>query len=116
MAVGHLVLTGVVGMLMGLNFAFEWWGTFHDQLLGAHLWFGAIGWFGFLLPDSAINCFLCSIFPMVIPRPAKMGHGLPVAGVWMGSISFLECTCLVHWIGLLCTATHSAFTHATWRK
>ncbi len=107
MAVGHLVLTGVIGMLMGLNFAFEWWGTFHDQLLGAHLWFGAIGWFGFL-----ITGFSYKLFPMFY-----LSHGHPealqrwvmgflFAGVWMGVISFLlNAPAWSHWIGLLCTAT-----------
>lgn len=103
LAVGHLVLTGAVGLLMGLNFAFEWWGMFHDQLLGAHLWFGAIGWFGFL-----ITGFSYKLFPMFY---LSHGHsetlqpvimGTLFAGVWLGIISFLRnLPAWSHWIALL---------------
>lgn len=105
-AIAHLVLTGVVGMLMGLNFAFEWWGTFHDQLLGAHLWLGAFGWFGFL-----ISGFSYKLFPMFY-----LSHGHPEslqrwvmgflgAGVWLGVVSFLlNAPAWSHWFALLFAA------------
>lgn len=106
LAVLHLVLAGAVGMLMGLNFAFEWWGAFHDRLLGAHLWFGAAGWFGFL-----ITGFSYKLFPMF-----HLSHGHPerlqrwvmgglLAGVWTGSLSFLaNAPAWCHWLALLGTA------------
>jgi hypothetical protein len=48
-AVLYLTCTGFAGMAMGLNFRFNQWGSFHEQLLGAHIWFGAVGWFGLLI-------------------------------------------------------------------
>jgi len=106
-AVFHLVLAGAAGMLMGLNFAFEWWGTFHDRLLGAHLWLGAAGWFGFL-----IMSFSFKLFPMF-----HLSHGHPealqrwvagflAAGVWTGVPSFLfNAPAWCHWIALTCAAS-----------
>lgn len=105
-AVGHLVLTGAVGMLMGLNFAFEWWGMFHDQLLGAHLWFGAVGWFGFLITGFSYKLF--PMFYLSHGHPEKLQRrvmGFLFAGVWTGVISFLfNAPAWSHWIALLCTA------------
>lgn len=48
-AIAYLVLTGVTGMLMGINFYFQQWGELHERLFGAHIWFGAVGWFGLLI-------------------------------------------------------------------
>ncbi|UPK41825.1 hypothetical protein [Paenibacillus pabuli] len=45
----YLVLTGVSGMLMGLNFAFGEWNGLHERLFGAHIWMGTLGWFGMLI-------------------------------------------------------------------
>lgn len=89
-AVTYLVLTGTSGMLMGLNFYFEQWGDFHEQLLGAHICFAAFGWFGLL-----ITGFSYKMFPMFY-----LSHGHPEllqkvvialwnAGVLVGALSFL---------------------------
>jgi hypothetical protein len=48
-AVLYLVLTGLAGMVMGLNFATGWWNDLHNRLFGAHIWFGTVGWFGLLI-------------------------------------------------------------------
>lgn len=48
-AVLYLALTGVSGLLMGVNFALASWNELHQQLFGAHIWLGAIGWFGLLI-------------------------------------------------------------------
>ncbi|OMF65746.1 hypothetical protein MKY66_18375 [Paenibacillus sp. FSL R5-0766] len=45
----YLVLTGLSGMLMGLNFAFGDWNSLHERLFGAHIWMGTLGWFGMLI-------------------------------------------------------------------
>ncbi|WP_458462899.1 hypothetical protein [Paenibacillus sp.] len=45
----YLVLTGLSGMLMGLNFAFGDWNVLHERLFGAHIWMGTLGWFGMLI-------------------------------------------------------------------
>lgn len=45
----YLVLTGVSGMLMGLNFAVGEWNDLHERLFGAHIWMGTLGWFGMLI-------------------------------------------------------------------
>ncbi|WP_336764472.1 hypothetical protein [Paenibacillus sp. USHLN196] len=45
----YLVLTGLSGMLMGLNFAFGDWNGLHERLFGAHIWMGTLGWFGMLI-------------------------------------------------------------------
>lgn len=89
-SVTYLVLTGTSGMLMGLNFYFDQWGDFHEQLLGAHICFAAFGWFGLL-----ITGFSYKMFPMFY-----LSHGHPEllqkvvialwnAGVLVGALSFL---------------------------
>jgi len=45
----YLVLTGLTGMLMGLNFAFGQWNGLHERIFGAHIWMGTTGWFGMLI-------------------------------------------------------------------
>lgn len=45
----YLLLTAIIGMMMGLNFYFGWWSDIHQQLFGAHIWVGTIGWFGLLI-------------------------------------------------------------------
>ncbi|MGA8942205.1 MAG: cbb3-type cytochrome c oxidase subunit I, partial [Thermoactinomyces sp.] len=44
-----LILAGLTGMIMGYDFALGQVGTTHNQLLSAHLWLGAAGWFGNLI-------------------------------------------------------------------
>lgn len=48
-AVLFLLLTGLTGLGMGLNFRFAFLGMAHEQWFGAHLWFGLGGWFGLLI-------------------------------------------------------------------
>ena len=66
-AVVYLTLTGISGMAMGLNFRFNQWGSFHEQLLGAHIWFGAVGWFGLLITGISYK-----MLPMFY-----LAHGFP---------------------------------------
>ncbi|OUM95880.1 MAG: hypothetical protein BAA02_03080 [Paenibacillaceae bacterium ZCTH02-B3] len=105
-AVFHLVMAGAAGMLMGLNFAFEWWGAFHDRLLGAHLWFGAAGWFGFLITSFSYK--LLPMFHLSHGHPETLQRfvaGFLLTGVWTGALSFLlNAPAWCHWIALSCTA------------
>jgi len=99
----YLTLTGLTGMAMGLNFHFNQWGSFHDQLFGAHLWFGALGWFGLLITGISYK-----MLPMFY-----LSHGFPTytqriiiilwnAGVLSGAISFLlDWHAFMKWLGLL---------------
>lgn len=48
-SVFYLFLTGMTGMVMGLNFVLGLWPTFHDKLFHTHMWLGTIGWFGLLI-------------------------------------------------------------------
>ncbi|WP_040948274.1 cbb3-type cytochrome c oxidase subunit I [Gorillibacterium massiliense] len=90
LAVGYLVLTGLSGMLMGLNFYFQQWGNFHDQLLGAHIWFGAFGWFGMLITGFSYKMY--PMFYLSHGHPEKLQKvviGLWNIGVLTGAFSFL---------------------------
>nr|WP_144919417.1 hypothetical protein [Paenibacillus bovis] len=48
-AVAYLVLTGFIGMAMGVNFYMGIWGEFHENLFRSHIWLGTVGWFGLLI-------------------------------------------------------------------
>lgn len=89
-AVVYLIFTGLLGLAMGLNFAFNLWGSWHEKILHAHIWFGTLGWFGLL-----ITGFSYKMLPMFY-----LSHGAPEkpqqvvlvlwnAGVLAGAISFL---------------------------
>ncbi|WP_426446191.1 hypothetical protein ACP26L_21385 [Paenibacillus sp. S-38] len=89
-AVGYLALTGMLGLMMGLNFALNWWGAVHERLLHAHIWLGITGWFGLL-----ITGFSFKMLPMFY-----LSHGFPEksprwivrlwnAGVLAGAFLFL---------------------------
>ncbi|TLS50667.1 hypothetical protein FE782_18350 [Paenibacillus antri] len=86
----YLVVTAVMGTVMGLNFAFPVWIEGHDRLLASHIWIGMLGWFGLL-----ITGFSYKMLPMFY-----LSHGFsarlqyPViallnAGVLTGAVSFL---------------------------
>lgn len=85
-----LVLTGVTGLGMGLNFRFGFLGMGHSQWFGAHLWFGLAGWFGLL-----ITGFSCKMLPMFYlshghsEKPQPYILTLWVAAVSIGSLSSL---------------------------
>ncbi|MEX1030388.1 MAG: hypothetical protein WDZ91_10175 [Paenibacillaceae bacterium] len=99
----YLTLTGLTGMAMGLNFHFNQWGSFHEQLFGAHIWFGTLGWFGFMITGISYK-----MLPMFY-----LSHGYPTylqkiiiilwnAGVIVGATSFLlDWPMIMKWFGLL---------------
>ncbi|WNF35784.1 hypothetical protein RJD24_15170 [Bacillaceae bacterium IKA-2] len=45
----YLLLTVITGLMLGLNFSFAFLSSWHTSLLAAHIWFGLIGWFMFLI-------------------------------------------------------------------
>ncbi|WP_410769133.1 hypothetical protein [Fontibacillus sp. BL9] len=102
-AVLYLLLTGLFGMAMGLDFATGWFGEFHENLFGAHIWLGTLGWFGLL-----ITGFSYKLFPMFFlshdykTRLQYVTLALWNAGVLLGTISFLfGLNHRVLWISLL---------------
>lgn len=83
-AVIYLVLTALIGMLMGLNFALGFLSSWHDRLLAAHIWLGTTGWFGLL-----ITGFSYKLLPMFY-----LSHQYPVR---------LQYVTMILWqIGVLC--------------
>ncbi|KIL41675.1 hypothetical protein SD70_06080 [Gordoniibacillus kamchatkensis] len=89
-ALGCLVLTGTLGLTMGLNFGFNLWPEWHERLLHAHIWIGTLGWFGLL-----ITGFSYKMLPMFY-----LAHGVSdrtpytvlilwTASVLTGAIAFL---------------------------
>lgn len=102
-AVVYLTLTGVTGMMMGLNFGFQLWEDFHEQLLGAHILFGTLGWFGILITGFTYKMlpmfYLSHQFPTSMQKVILL---LWNAGVWLGALSFLfEWSMLWKGFGLL---------------
>jgi hypothetical protein len=112
-AVSYLVLTGLTGLTMGLDFPLNFLGIWHDRFLGAHLWFGAIGWFGLLIAS-----FSFKLLPMFY---LSHGHSVrwekPILILWngaviLGAIAMLSGAGLpLLWAAfLLLTAAFAAYT------
>jgi len=89
-AVGYLILTGLLGMMMGIDFVHPIWGGIHDSLLAAHIWMGTVGWFGLL-----ITGFSYKMLPMFYlahgesPTRPKVILILWNAAVLLGALYFL---------------------------
>jgi hypothetical protein len=89
-AVLYLVLTGLAGLMMGLDFGFNLWPAWHERLLYTHIWLGAVGWFGLL-----ITGFSYKLLPMfylahgVSDRTAYAALALWNAAVLVGAVVFL---------------------------
>jgi len=105
-AVLYLVLTGLSGMAMGLNFATGIWIDYHENLFGAHIWLGTIGWFGLL-----ITGFSYKMLPMFYlshdysTKPQTAILLLWNAAVIVGALSFLLGSGFwMKWIALLLLA------------
>lgn len=86
----YLVLTGLTGMLMGLNFAFGQWNGLHERIFGAHIWMGTIGWFGMLITGFSYKMlpmfYLSHHYPV---RLQKIVLLLWNAAVITGVVAFL---------------------------
>ncbi|OXM87563.1 hypothetical protein [Paenibacillus rigui] len=89
-AVGYLVLTGFLGLMMGIDFVHPIWGGIHDRLLSAHIWMGAIGWFGLL-----ITGFSYKMLPMFyLSHGESAQHPPAIVLLWnlatlLGALQFL---------------------------
>lgn len=86
----YLVLTGVSGMAMGINFATGWFAGYHENLFGAHIWMGTVGWFGLLITGFSYKMlpmfYLAHDYPT---RPQSAVLLLWNAAVAVGALSFL---------------------------
>lgn len=77
-AVLYLVLTGLFGMLMGIQFMTGSRSAFHEQLFAAHIWLGTIGWFGLLIVG-----FSFKMLPMFY-----LAHHYPIRLQWATFITW----------------------------
>lgn len=89
-AVFYLVLTGVLGMAMGVNFLTGNLNAIHDNLFGAHIWLGMIGWFGLLITGFSYKMlpmfYLAHNFPIRLQKVTLIIWNLAVMA---GVLSFL---------------------------
>ena len=89
-AVLYLVLTGLTGMMMGVNFALGWWNGLHQRLFGAHIWLGAVGWFGLLITGFSYK--MLPMFYLAHGHPTALQKAVPVlwnAAALAGAAAFL---------------------------
>lgn len=105
-AVIYLCLTGVFGMLMGLNFKFGFLGDYHNRIFGAHIWFGTIGWFGLLITGFSYK--LLPMFTLAHDYKENLQKWVLVLlnfTVWTGVYGFLSGNKLFIAIGLFALIT-----------
>ncbi|WP_018752472.1 hypothetical protein [Paenibacillus sanguinis] len=89
-AVTFLLLTGLTGMTMGIGFATGWGSEWHENLFGAHIWLGTLGWFGLLITGFSYK--LLPMFYLSHDYPIRLEYivlGLWNIGVLLGAGSFL---------------------------
>ncbi|MFB9275166.1 hypothetical protein [Cohnella cellulosilytica] len=89
-AVVCLLLTGLSGMAMGLNFATGIWANAHDNLFGAHIWLGTVGWFGLLITGFSYK--MLPMFYLSHEYPIKLQSVVLTlwnAAVLVGALAFL---------------------------
>ncbi len=87
----YLVLTGVSGMAMGINFATGWFADYHENLFGAHIWMGTVGWFGLLITGFSYK--MLPMFYLAHDYPTKPQSIVLIvwnASVVVGAVSFLK--------------------------
>ena len=94
----YLLLTGLSGLVMGVNFFLGQWAELHARLFGAHIWLGSIGWFGLL-----ITGFSYKMLPMFY-----LAHHFPIR---------LQSVTLLLWnVGVLTGASSFLFDGGFWSK
>lgn len=64
----YLLLTVISGLLMAINFSFQIIPSLHSAILAAHIWFGFVGWFLFLIVGYSFK-----MLPMFY-----LAHGQPI--------------------------------------
>ncbi|SMF90693.1 hypothetical protein SAMN05661091_5189 [Paenibacillus uliginis N3/975] len=90
-AIIYLCLAALTGMLMGMDFKFNFLGIYHMKLLGAHIWLGTIGWFGLLVTGFSYK--LLPMFYLAHQYPVSLQKWVLVfwnAAVWLGCYGFLS--------------------------
>ncbi len=90
LAVAYLLLTAILGMLMGLDFVGNYLGVMHERLFGAHLWLGSVGWLGMLITGFSYK--LLPMFYLSHHYPVKLQKYILIiwnAGVLVGAAAFL---------------------------
>ncbi|MEF2966061.1 hypothetical protein V3851_09475 [Paenibacillus sp. M1] len=101
-AVLYLLLTGLSGMSMGIDFGTGWLGGLHENLFGTHIWLGTLGWFGMLI--TGLSYKLLPMFYLSHDYDTRLQYivlGLWNTGVLLGAVSFLFGTGLwVTWTAL----------------
>lgn len=86
----YLTLTGLTGMVMGLNWATGLSVDIHDRLFVAHIWLGTIGWFGLLITGFSYK--MLPMFYLAHDYPTKLQSLTFIlwnAAVLAGALSFL---------------------------
>ncbi|MCI3921231.1 hypothetical protein MO973_13420 [Paenibacillus sp. TRM 82003] len=86
----YLTATAIIGLIMGLNYAFPLWPDMHDRLLAAHIWMGMLGWFGFLITGFSYK--MLPMFYLAHGHSARLQTIVIVllnAGVVVGAEAFL---------------------------
>ncbi|PZD95591.1 hypothetical protein DNH61_13775 [Paenibacillus sambharensis] len=89
-AAAYLALTALSGMLMGLNFRFNFLGGMHEALFGTHIWLGTVGWFGMLITGFSYK--LLPMFYLAHDYPQKLQAWIVLtwnAAVLAGAAGFL---------------------------
>lgn len=89
-ALFYLLVTGLTGLSMGIDFGTGWLGDAHENFFHAHIWLGTLGWFG-----SLITGFSYKLLPMFYlshdykTRLQYVTFALWNTGVLSGAVLFL---------------------------
>lgn len=89
-AVFYLLLTGLTGMSMGIDFGTGFLQGQHDRWFGAHIWLGTTGWFGLLITGFSYK--LLPMFYLSHDYSVKLQYvvlALWNFGVLTGVVAFL---------------------------
>lgn len=99
-AIVYLLLTGLFGLAMGINFAYGGLSDWHDRFFAVHIWLGTLGWFGLLIIGFSYK--LLPMFYLSHGQSVRQQYGilwLWNAGLLIGVVAFL-CDSAPGWKGL----------------
>lgn len=71
LAISCLLLTAATGLVMGIDFAAPFLGGIHSRLLPAHIWLGAVGWFGLLIVGFSFKLLPMFLLAHDYPRKSE---------------------------------------------
>ena len=86
----YLVMTGVTGMIMGVDFATGWFYGMHNRLFAVHIWLGTVGWFGLIITGFSYK--LLPMFYLAHRYPSGLQTAVLIvwnAAALAGAASFL---------------------------